>query len=192
MRNIGMKADLMKPALMRSALMRSALGLLSAVASASFAIGPAAAADMPGNPPPPSGYYGPPVEEGYAVPPPPAVYAYPPAPVYPYRYALPPVAYVPGPYYYARPYYGFYGPWRSRGYAPYWAGRYHGYYPLKRGFQALYLMAMLCYVLAFMSELIFRNQDAAGDRDSDLSNRSARKIGKMAGTSPAISPNLLA
>jgi hypothetical protein len=64
--------------------------------------------------------------------------------------------------------------------------------PLKRGFQALYLMAMLCYVLAFMSELIFRNQDAAGDRDSDLSNRSARKIGKMAGTSPAISPNLLA
>jgi hypothetical protein len=128
MRNIGMKADLMKPALMRSALMRSALGLLSAVVSASFAIGPAAAADMPGNPPPPSGYYGPPVEEGYAVPPPPAVYAYPPAPVYPYRYALPPVAYVPAPYYYARPYYGFYGPWRSRGYAPYWAGRYHGYY----------------------------------------------------------------
>jgi hypothetical protein len=29
------------------------------------------------------------------------------------------------------------------------------------GFQALYLMAMLCYVLAFVSELIFRNQDAA-------------------------------
>jgi hypothetical protein len=108
-------------------MMKPALGLLSAVVSASFAIGPAAAADMPGNPPPPpTGYYGPPAEEGYAVPPPPAVYAYPPAPVYPYRYALPPVVYVPRPYYYARPYYGFYGPWR---YPPYWAaGQYRGYY----------------------------------------------------------------
>jgi hypothetical protein len=115
MGNIGMKAGMMRPA----------SGLLSAVVSVWFAIGPAAAADMPGNPPPPTGYYGPPVEEGYAVPPPPAVYAYPPAPVYRYYYGGPPVAYVPRPYY-ARPYYGFYGPWR---YPPYWAaGRYRGYY----------------------------------------------------------------
>jgi hypothetical protein len=119
---------------MKTALMKAAAGLLSAVASVSFAIGPAAAADMPGNPPPPpTGYYGPPVEEGYAVPPPPAVYAYPPAPAYPYYYAVPPVAVVPRPYY-ARPYYGWgygrpYGAWRyARGYAPYGAGRYHGYY----------------------------------------------------------------
>jgi hypothetical protein len=28
------------------------------------------------------------------------------------------------------------------------------------GFRALYLMAMACYVLAFVSELVFRNQDA--------------------------------
>ena len=120
----------MKPALMKPALM-----LLGAVLSAAVTIGPAAAADMPGYPPapPPTGYYGPPVEQGYVVPPPPAVYAYPPPPVYRY-YEAPPVAVVPGPYY-ARPYYGwgygrpFPGAWRyARGYAPYGAGRYHGYY----------------------------------------------------------------
>jgi hypothetical protein len=133
MGDTGMKADLMKadlikassmrPALMKASSMKAALGLLSAVVSAWFTLDPAAAADMPGNPPPPpTGYYGPPVEEGYAVPPP--VYAYPAPPVYRY-YAVPPVAYVPRPYY-ARPYYGFYGPWR---YPPYWAaGRYRGYY----------------------------------------------------------------
>jgi hypothetical protein len=107
MGDTGMKADLMK----------ATLGLLSAAVSAAFMLGPAAAADMPGNPPPPTGYYGPPVEQGYVAPPPP-VYAYPPPPVYRY-YAPPPVVYVP------RPYYGFYGPWR---YPPYWwAGRYRGY-----------------------------------------------------------------
>jgi len=30
------------------------------------------------------------------------------------------------------------------------------------GFQALYLMAMACYALAFVSEWIFTNKDAAG------------------------------
>jgi hypothetical protein len=125
---------------MRSTGMKAASGLLSAVVSAWFTIGPAAAADMPGYAPPappPTGYYNPPVQEGYqegyAAPPPPPVYAYP-APAYRYYYAEPPVAVVPGPYY-ARPYYGwgygrpFYGPRRYvRGYAPYAAGRYQGYY----------------------------------------------------------------
>jgi hypothetical protein len=30
------------------------------------------------------------------------------------------------------------------------------------GFQALYLMAMACYALAFVSEWIFANKDAVG------------------------------
>ena len=104
--------------------MKAASVLLSAVASAFVTIGSAAAADMPGNPPPPNGYYGPPVEEGYVAPPQPPVYAYPPA----YRYYAPPVAVVPEPYYvrpyYVRPYYGwgygrpFYGPY-ARGYGRY-------------------------------------------------------------------------
>jgi hypothetical protein len=139
MRNTGMKSALMKPA-----LMRPALGLLSAVVSGWLAIGPAAAADMPSYPPPappPTGYYNPPVQEryqqgyqeGYVAQPPPPVYAYP-APAYRYYDVPPPVAVVPGPYY-ARPYYGwgygrpFYGARRyAHGYAPYAAGRYHGYY----------------------------------------------------------------
>ena len=40
------------------------------------------------------------------------------------------------------------------------------------GFQALYLMAMVCYILAFVSEWIFTNQDAAGYRDPALSKHS--------------------
>src|SRR5262249_22447557 len=113
----------------RAGLMKAALGLVGAAVSGWLTIGPAAAADMPVSPPPPTGYYGPPVEQGYVAPPPPVVYA-PPAPVYRY-YDAPPVAVVPPPYY-ARPYYGWgygrpvYGPWRySRGYGPY---GYRGYY----------------------------------------------------------------
>ena len=40
------------------------------------------------------------------------------------------------------------------------------------GFQALYLMAMVCYILAFVSEWIFTNQDATGYRALDLNKRS--------------------
>jgi hypothetical protein len=40
------------------------------------------------------------------------------------------------------------------------------------GFQALYLMAMVCYILAFVSEWTFTNRDAAGYRDPALSKRS--------------------
>ena len=106
--------------------MKAALGMVGAAVSGWLTIGPAAAADMPVSPPPPTGYYGPPVEQGYIAPPPPVVYAVPPAPVYPYYYGVPPVAVVPRPYY-ARPYYGWgYGRPYARGYAPY--GGYRGYY----------------------------------------------------------------
>jgi hypothetical protein len=106
--------------------MKSALGLVGAVVSSWLMVGPAAAADMPGYAPPPTGYYGPPAEQGYVAPPP-IVYSDPPAPVYRYYYDVPPpVAVVPRPYY-ARPYYGWgYGRPYARGYAPY-AG-YRGYY----------------------------------------------------------------
>jgi hypothetical protein len=40
------------------------------------------------------------------------------------------------------------------------------------GFQALYLMAMVCYVLAFVSEWVFTNKGVAGYRDANLGNRS--------------------
>src|SRR5262249_61377314 len=85
--------------------LKAAAVCLSPSVPACSPTGPAAAADMPANPPapPPDGYYGPPAEEGYVAPPP--VYAYPPAPVYRY-YVPPPVAVVPAPYY-ARPYYGW-------------------------------------------------------------------------------------
>ena len=120
---------------MRKIGMKAASALLSTAASTWFAIGSAAAADMPVSPPapPPTGYYAPPVEPGYVAPPPPAVYAYPVVPVYPY-YAPPPVAVIPRPYY-VRPYYGwgygrpFYGAGiYARGYGLYGAGRYRGYY----------------------------------------------------------------
>jgi hypothetical protein len=50
------------------------------------------------------------------------------------------------------------------------------------GFRALYVMAMACYVLAFVSEWIFKTKDAAGDRGTDLSDRSLGKAGRRADT----------
>jgi len=115
---------------MEAGLMKAALGLVGAALAGWLTMGPAAAADMPAYPPPPTGYYGPPVEQGYVAPPPPVVYA-PPAPVYRDYYDAP-VAVAPSPYY-VQPYYGWgygrpvYGPGGyGRGYAPY-AG-YRGYY----------------------------------------------------------------
>jgi spermidine synthase len=43
------------------------------------------------------------------------------------------------------------------------------------GFQALYLMAMACYVLAFVSEWVFTNKDAPGYANADLRNRSLNR-----------------
>jgi hypothetical protein len=40
------------------------------------------------------------------------------------------------------------------------------------GFQALYLTAMVCYVLAFVSEWNFTNKVAASYRDADLGDHS--------------------